>query len=187
MLHLLRDRSEHLDLLGIRLTWEERRATAWTELHSTISDITEFLRTRAQWSPAVYEELEGASKEEEPVPMPPAATSTTRRNSVVSITSVASDTSNASTNLSRGARYKLFEQLSRDAAQFASRVSSLRHSKINAAGKALDKLIDDSRVPVPEVLLDEQDRLEDKGINEMEDVGKFVMSVVMQWKRSVVY
>ncbi|TCD70502.1 hypothetical protein EIP91_003263 [Steccherinum ochraceum] len=183
LLHLLRDRSEHLDLLSIRLTWEERRIAAWVELNSTIKDITEFLRSRGRWSPAVYDDLEAAGKEEDPPPTPP-LTSSNRRNSVVSIASIASDTSSASLSLSRGARFKLSEQLSRDAAQFASRVSSLRHSKINAAGKALDKLIDDSRKPVPEVLLDEQDKLENNGINEMEDVGKFVMSVVMQWKKA---
>ncbi|THH33803.1 hypothetical protein EUX98_g442 [Antrodiella citrinella] len=181
LLHLLRDRSDHLDLLDIRLTWEERRTAAWLELKSAKHDITNFLRTRARWSPTVYDELEALCKEEDSTP---SITPSNRRNSVVSIASVASDTSISSQNLSRGARFKLSEQLSRDAAQFASRVSSLRHSKINTAGKALDKLIDESRKPVPEVLLDEQDRLEDKGINEMEDVGKFVMSVVMQWKKA---
>ncbi|KAH8106169.1 hypothetical protein BXZ70DRAFT_886776 [Cristinia sonorae] len=182
LLHLLRDRSEQLDLLAVRLTWEERRIAAWIELRNTHNDITDFLNTRARWSPAVYDDLEAVNRDDE-VPTPPLGPSA-RRNSVVSIASIASDTSNASMSLSRGARFKLSEQLSRDAAQIASRVSSLRHTKINAAGKALDRLIDDSRKPVPEILLDEQDKLEDKGINEMEDVGKFVMSVVMQWKKA---
>lgn len=105
---------------------------------------------------------------------------------MASLASMASDsTASSALALSRGDRFKLAEVLSRDAAQFASRVSSLRHTKISAAGKALDKLIDDSRKPVPEELLDEQDRLEDKGINDMEDIGKFVMGVVMQWKKYV--
>ena len=39
------------------------------------------------------------------------------------------------------------------------------------------------RRPVPDELLDEQDRLEEKGINEMEDVGKFVLGVVTQWRK----
>ncbi|KAH9973031.1 hypothetical protein BGW80DRAFT_1459355 [Lactifluus volemus] len=72
---------------------------------------------------------------------------------------------------------------SREAAQFAGRISSLRHGKITAAGKALDKLIDNSRTPVPDELLDEQDKLEEQGINEMENVGRFIMSVVTQWRR----
>lgn len=103
---------------------------------------------------------------------------------MVSMTSVASETSLASIpGYSRGARYKLAESLTQEAARFASRTSSLRHTKVAGAGKALDKLIDDSRKPVPDELLDEQDKLENEGITEMEDVGKFVMQMVLQWKK----
>lgn len=172
-------------MLGVRLTWEEKRIASWGELRNIVSDIETFLKARAHWSPAVYDDLESAVKDEDtsfsglPVFSPKG-----RRGSVVSIASIASDVSGASLpNLSRGARFQLAEQLSREAAQLASRVSSLKHSKINAAGKVLDKLIDISRNPVPEELLDEQDRLEDKGINDMEDAGKFIMTVVMQWKK----
>lgn len=101
----------------------------------------------------------------------------------MSLASAASDSTIPSLGISRGERFKISERLSRDAAQFASRSSSLRHTKIATAGKALDHLIDESRAPVPDELLDEQDKLEDKGINEMEDTGKFVMNVVMQWKK----
>lgn len=189
LIHLLRARSENLDLLGVRLTWEEKRIASWVELRTIVSDIEAFLKTRAHWSPAVYDDLETAVKEEDlsmssPSFMPAFSSPKGRRGSVVSIASFASDNSAASLpNFSRGARFQLAEQLSRDAAQLASRVSSLKHSKINSAGKILDKLIDISRKPVPEELLDEQDRLEDKGINDMEDVGKFIMTAVMQWKK----
>ena len=177
LLHLLRDRSESLDLLGTRLTWEEHRSAAWTEQRSIIVDLQTFLTTRARWSSTVYESntrSESSMKQ--------------RRNSIASIASVTSDTStatsaNASTAFSRSARFKLAELLSRDAAQFAVRVTSLRHGQISAAGKALDKLIDNSRVPVPDELLDEQDKLEERGINGMENVGKFAMNVVMQWRK----
>ncbi|OCH93570.1 hypothetical protein OBBRIDRAFT_749253 [Obba rivulosa] len=178
LLHLLRDRSDNLDLLGIRLTWEERRISAWQELRKVLADINDFLKTRARWTPAVYD---NAVVEEEPKREP----TLRRRSSVASIASTASDTyAPAAVALSRSARFKLAELLSRDAAQFASRLSSLRHTKIASAGKALDKLIDHSRKPIPDELLDEQDRLEDKGINEMEDLGKFIMNVVMQWKKA---
>jgi hypothetical protein len=59
----------------------------------------------------------------------------------------------------------------------------LRLGKITAAGKALDKLIDNSRKPVPDELLDEQDKLEEQGISEMENVGRFIMGVVTQWRK----
>ncbi|KAI6122726.1 hypothetical protein EV401DRAFT_1949619 [Pisolithus croceorrhizus] len=171
LLHLLRDRSEHLDLLGIRLTWEEQRAAAWSDLRKISADIETFLVTRARWSPSIYEVM--AKHEEKP---------SARRGSVASMASDTSATFGA--GFSRSARFKLAEILSRDAAQIAGRISSLRHGRIASAGKALDKLIENSRKPVPEELLDEQDKLEEKGINDMEDVGKFVLSVVTQWRKA---
>ncbi|KAJ7507495.1 hypothetical protein B0H11DRAFT_127062 [Mycena galericulata] len=172
LLHLLRDRSENLELMGIRLSWEEFRTAAWIDRRTIIADLKAFLDTRARWTPAVYEEV------------PPPSSTSKRRASLTSIASVASDTLLASAGFSRSARFKLAEVLSRDAAQFSARVTSLRHSKISAAGKMLDKLIDTSRTAVPEDLLDEQDRLEERGIAELEHVGKFVMNAVMQWRKA---
>ncbi|KAI0829398.1 hypothetical protein BC628DRAFT_1131250 [Trametes gibbosa] len=176
LLHLLRDRSDNLELLKVRLTWEEKRIAAWADLHKLLDDIRDFLTNRARWSPAVYENMEDEDVS------PPHEHTLTRRNSIVSMASEASSASLA--GYSRGARFKLSESLSREAAQFASRVSSLRHTKIALAGKALDKLIDESRRPVPDELLDEQDKLENEGITELEDIGKFVMQMVMQWKKA---
>ncbi|KZT20743.1 hypothetical protein NEOLEDRAFT_1140266 [Neolentinus lepideus HHB14362 ss-1] len=173
LLHLLRDRTEHFDLLGTRLTWEEQRVGAWLDYRQVMRDILEFLEGRARWTAAIYDQ---ASKIEE---------TTGRRGSVGSMTSVHSDASSpGSLNFSRSARFRKAEALSRDAAQLASRLTTLRHGKIAAAGKALDKLIDTSRRAVPDELLDEQDRLETKGITDLESLGKFVMGVVMQWKKA---
>ncbi|KAI6101566.1 hypothetical protein EDD16DRAFT_1649308 [Pisolithus croceorrhizus] len=162
LLHLLRDRSEHLDLLGIRLTWEEQRAAAWSDLRKISADIETFLVTRARWSPSIYEVM--AKHEEKP---------SARRGSVASMASDTSATFGA--GFSRSARFKLAEILSRDAAQIAGRISSLRHGRIASAAKRLDKLIENSRKP---------DKLEEKGISDMEDVGKFVLSVVTQWRKA---
>ena len=85
--------------------------------------------------------------------------------------------------LSRSLRFQVAEGLSKDAAQFSGRVAALRHGHVAAAGKILDRLIDLSRLPVPETMLDEQDRLEDKCSKELETVGRFAMAVVNQWKR----
>ncbi len=174
LLHLLRDRSENLDLLGIRLTWEEQRSAAWADRRQLLSDLRSFLSQRARWSPSIYDALPQA---ESPVPAP----ALTRRGSATSLASEAS--SSFQSGFSRSARFKQGEALSREAAQFAGRISSLRHGKIAAAGKALDMLIDNSRKPVPDELLDEQDKLEEQGISEMENVGRFVMSVVTQWRK----
>ena len=152
----------------MRLTWEEQRAAAWADRRSIIDDLRAFLVKRARWSPNAYDVL----KPESTIQRRP------------SVTSMSSDSSTSSPHeISRSARFKLADLLSRDAAQFVGRVTSLRHGKISGAGKALDKLIDNSRTQVPEELLDEQDKLEDKGINDMEYIDKFVMNVVMQWRK----
>ena len=141
-----------------------------------MKDLSAFLKNRAQWSPSIYENIVGE------VANPSIGRDTpVRRGSVASVASASSDT--AAANMSRAARFKLAEVLSKDAAILSTRISSLRHGKISVAGKALDKLIDESRKPVPDIILDEQDRLESKGIAEMEDLGQFVMNVVMQWKK----
>jgi hypothetical protein len=172
LLHLLRNRSENLDLLGVRLTWEEHRCAAWADRRQLLLDLQIFLSQRARWSPSVYDSLTQTES---------SGPSLTRRSSATSLASEASHS--ISPGFSRGARFKQAETFSREAAQFAGRISSLRHGKITAAGKALDKLIDNSRVPVPDELLDEQDKLEEQGIDEMENVGRFIMSVVTQWRK----
>lgn len=141
-----------------------------------MKDIGAFLKNRARWSPSIYENVVGEAPSSSSGSNTPA-----RRGSIASVSSASSDTAAAS--MSRAARFKLAEVLSKDAAILSTRISSLRHRKISAAGKALDKLIDESRKPVPDIILDEQDRLENKGITEMEDLGQFVMNVVMQWKK----
>ena len=77
----------------------------------------------------------------------------------------------------------LAETLSREAASFAGRVSMLKTSRMLASGKILDKIIDTSRKTVPDPLLDEQDKIEDRFNNGMEVLGKFAINVVMQWKK----
>ncbi|KIJ56659.1 hypothetical protein M422DRAFT_238274 [Sphaerobolus stellatus SS14] len=188
LLHLLRDRSETLDLLGLRITWEEQRIIAWKEYHQLLDDLNTFFDTRARWSLDTYDVITttpppGTRFTSPPLVSPGNASSvfTPRRNSAASISSDSSATPGL---LSRVARYKLAEQLSHDAAIFASRLTSLHHTKVAAAGKTIDKLIDISRKPVPDEMLDEQDRLEDKAIKDLESVGKFTMAVVMQWRRA---
>lgn len=181
LIHLLRNRSESLDLLGIRLTWEEHRSASWKERRQIIEDLASFLDTRARWSASVYDSMQAA---EATSPSPTNSPHPPRRNSITSIASSTLSDSRTISKLSRVTRFKQVELLSRDAAQFASRITALRHGRITAAGKVLDKLIDSSRKPVPEELLDEQDRLEERGIAEMEDVGRFAMDVVMQWRKS---
>ena len=160
-------------MLGIRLTWEEHRQAGWKERRQIIEDLGAFAVTRARWNPTMYEQGQKVEDSHE----------LAGRGSVTSLASVASDLSSPTFSIST--RFKLAEILSRDAAQFSGRVTSLRHGKVAAAGKALDRLIDQSRKPVPEELLDEQDRLEEKCISELENIGKFTLALVMQWRKYI--
>ena len=169
-----------MDLLGIRLSWEEQRCAAWANQRQLMLDLQNFLSQRARWSPSVYDALPQVELSTS-IPTPTPALS--RRGSAASLASQAS--SSSSSGFSRSARFKLGEALSREAAQFAGRISSLHHGKIAAAGKALDKLIENSRREVPGELLDEQEKLEAQGIDAMENVGRFIMSVVTQWRKCV--
>ncbi|KAG5729725.1 hypothetical protein E4T56_gene1064 [Termitomyces sp. T112] len=175
LLHLLRDRSENLDLLATRISWEESRIAAWVDRRTILEDLQTFLDNRVRWTPSTYESVSLKGDETPDLK---------RRSSIASLASASSDTSSSSLGLSRGARFKLAESLSHDAAQFAGRVTSLRHGKISAAGRILDRLIDQSRKPVPDELLDEQDKLEEQGITEMENLGKFILSMVVQWRKA---
>jgi hypothetical protein len=175
LLHLLRDRSDNLEMMSIRLTWEENRQASWKERHQVIEDLRTFVESRARWSSSIYDP---SCKNQEP------SDSYARRGSVTSMASTgSSDSIINSPTYSRSARFKLAELLSRDAAQYTGRVTGLKHGMANAAGKALDKLIDHSRKPVPDELLDEQDRLEEMCINDLENTGKFTLSLVMQWRK----
>lgn len=169
LLHLLRERSEQLELLNLRLVWEEQRTGAYSSLREILTDFESFLSTRARWSPNIYY---------------------TDKTGIVSYADNAAWTNPVGGNLSdnsdgfsRSTRFRLAEELSKDAAQFSSRVTSLRHGHVSVAGKVLDKLIDDSRKPVPDIILDEQDRLEEKCVKDLEAIGKFGMAIVLQWKR----
>lgn len=169
-----------MDLLGIRLSWEEQRCAAWADHRQLMLDLQNFLSQRARWLPSVYDALPQAEVSNSiPTPTP----TLSRRGSVASLASEAS--SSSTSGFSRGARFKLGEALSREAAQFAGRISNLHHGKIAAAGKSLDKIIDNSRRAVPGDMLDEQEKLETQGIDAMENVGRFIMSVVTQWRKCV--
>lgn len=184
LFHLLRDRSESLELLSVRLTWEECRVAAWNDLSTVVRDLNTFLSKRVRWSPSAYDDLPSVPSQtpavEPPTPPPYETRFLERRSSINSLSSASTDAA----RLNRASRFKHVEQLTKDAAQLGARLTSLRNGNVLAAGKALDKLIDTSRREVPEELLDEQDRLELKGITELEGVGKYLMSMVTQWKKA---
>jgi hypothetical protein len=171
---LLRNRTDDLGLLGARLTWEEKRTSSWTTLSTIWEDIHTFTK-HARWSPATYDDL--------PLTMHHSSSETvlSRRDSTASLASFASDTSLTTNTPNRAARFKLGESFTKDAARFSSRFNALRSGDVVGADKALRKLMDKKQVPDP--ILDEQDLLELKGLTEVENVGKFLMTLAMQWKK----
>jgi len=72
------------------------------------------------------------------------------------------------------------EDLTREAGRFATRIAAWKRNLIAPAGKALDSMIE--KKPVPDSILDEQDRLENNA-RPLESLGRFAMDVVSQWKR----
>ena len=167
LLHLLRDRSESLELLGHRLEWEEHRLAAHLERRRIIAELQGCMTTRLLWEPAMYQTPEpelgsgtNVLPTKEPY-LPNPAFSKTRR-------------------------FRIAEQLMKDAASFTSRITTLRHNHVAPSARILDQIIDNSHSPVPETMLDEQDLVEDSCVKELESVGKFTMSLVMQWKKLVI-
>jgi len=187
LIHLLRARSDTLEFTGLRLTWEEKRIAAWKERDAIREELQKFVKEQARWSVSTYDKIEmnhsdaslplpvSASRGslssslngQPPSPSPLASDSTPRRNSNV-------------TGVSRGARYKFAEDLTREAGRFTTRYSAVKRNHITATGKALDKMIE--KKTLPDEVLDEQDRLEND-IRPMDSLTKFAMDMVTQWKK----
>lgn len=90
----------------------------------------------------------------------------------------------AFSNVSRGSRYKLAEDLTRESGRYSTRVAAWKRNFITPSGKALDRMIEKKTVPDP--ILDEQDRLEDN-VRPLESMARFGMEVVSQWKKYVYF
>ncbi|CAE6424995.1 unnamed protein product [Rhizoctonia solani] len=175
LLHLLRGRAENLELMSIRLTWEEQRLLTWNEHQSILADLRAFITNRARWTTACFEQP--------PQPSASASALDRRLSSASNASGPPGDITSTRSTLSRGSRFMLGETLSLDAAQLSTRLLGLSKS-VAVSGKTLDKLIDSShRKPVPDEILDEQDKIENEN-GATQDVGKFTMAMVMQWKKS---
>jgi hypothetical protein len=184
LIHLLRARSDTLEFTGLRLTWEEKRIAAWKERNAIREELQTFVKEQARWSVSIYDRIEmnhsdaspssgsrgslsSSLNGRTPSPAPIASDSTPRRNSNIS-------------GVSRGARYKFAEDLTREAGRFTTRYSAVKRNHITAAGKALDKMIE--KKTLPDDVLDEQDRLEND-TRPMDNLTKFAMDMVTQWKK----
>ncbi|KAG9057376.1 hypothetical protein FS842_007077 [Serendipita sp. 407] len=181
LIHLLRSRSDYLEVTGLRLTWEEKRLGAWDERQSIQEELGDFIKKVARWTPEAYkqviESLVNASSSsvnvsnaqtDSPLASPITASTPGRRNSAFSTTS-------------RNSRYKAAEDLTREAGRFSTRIAAWKRNFITPGGNALDRIIE--KKPVPDAVLDEQDRLENN-VRPLETLGRFGMEVVAQWKKA---
>ena len=159
LLHLLRDRSEHLDLLDLRLTWEDNRVGAYSCRTSVLANIQTFLQQKARWNAGVYTTRFVPEKHDEP-----------SREISAEV-------------FAQTARHALAEGISRESLMLSGSITTLRDGHVAPAGKVLDELIDVTRKPVPDAMLDEQDRLEELCDRSLVSLGRFLQAVVMQWKR----
>lgn len=57
LMHLLRSRRGSIEQTGMRIKWEELRIGAWKDRKAILDDVDRFVRTRARWSPEVYDSL----------------------------------------------------------------------------------------------------------------------------------
>ncbi len=166
LFHLLRARSETLDMLNLRLQWEDQRVLAWETMEGLLEELNGFIR-RADWTISLYDTFS-------PDPAPNASSSQSlpwesRFPQVLAQTA-------------RNERRKLGEALLNQAKLIMSRVHSYKHELLPKSGGTLDRLIDTSSRKVPDALLDEQDKLENKSMV-FEGIDKFIPSLQAQWKK----
>ncbi|PVG03610.1 hypothetical protein CPB86DRAFT_748944 [Serendipita vermifera] len=181
LIHLLRSRSEFLELTGLRLTWEEKRLAAWEEREGILKELSQFITQSARWSPDAYRKamfshvnsssssvnVSSPQKSESSLPSPVVATPG-RRNSAMS-------------SASKSANSKLADDLTREAGRLTTRIAAWKRNLIAPAGKALDSMIE--KKEVPDAILVEQENLENT-TKPVESTARFGMEVVAQWKKS---
>ncbi|CCA73128.1 related to putative cytoplasmic structural protein [Serendipita indica DSM 11827] len=208
LVHLLRSRSEFLELTGLRLTWEEKRLGAWAEHQSIQEDIEAFVKKSARWTPEAYrrmiESLVNVSTSSVSSFSMHHTNASNASGSIMSHPNASTSSVNASTNFdsplsspvsattpgrrnsafssnNRNSRSKVGDDLGREAGRFTTRIAAWDRGLVKPAGQALDKMID--KKTVPDSILDEQDRLEDK-TRPLEALARFGMEVVAQWKKA---
>ena len=186
LIHLLRARSDTLEFTGLRLNWEEKRIAAWKERNSIREELQSFVKEQARWSVSTYDKIELNPSDASlslPVGASGASLTPSSNGQSSSPSPLVSSTSRHNSNVtgvSRGARYKFAEDLTREAGRFTTRYSAVKRNHITVAGKALDKMIE--KKSLPDEVLDEQDRLEND-IRPMDSLTKFPMDMVTQWKK----
>ncbi|KAF8341277.1 uncharacterized protein EI90DRAFT_3011907 [Cantharellus anzutake] len=167
LFHLLRARSETLDMLNLRLQWEDQRVLAWETMDALLEELMTFFE-RTKWTVSLYDDFSTGF----------ASDASVRQSSPTE-----SKFPQVLSQIARGERRKLGDGLLGQAKQIMSRVHNYKHDLLPKSGATLDKMIDASSKKVPDPLLDEQDKLENKSMV-FEGLDKFIPSLHAQWKKA---
>lgn len=175
-MHLIRARSEALDTLNLRLDWEEQRLAVWDMRGEILSQLKNFAR-QSTWSSAFYDGDHANGGEAGP--------STSGDSSTVLTTH--SQTPDAMFPLvlstsARARRRKTADEIYAMVQTIASQLRAFRRDTFPLPGATLDRMIETSSKKIPDVFLDEQDKVEDE-TRPLDSIDKFFPGLHMQWKK----
>lgn len=203
LLHLLRSRNILLDLALAERSWEADRILWWKEFHSLTSSVENFVNRRARWSVSVYsrglhsdDRDRGGSEDSSSLsparsfldlPPPssphPISTPSSPNPSPIPLQAQASPTpshhSNKGMVVSATSRFMLVDKVELEASRLMARITDLDLRFTRPAAEKLDELM--SLGKVPDELLDEQDKMEDRIIS-MNLKSRFIQDLTCQWK-----
>jgi hypothetical protein len=161
-MHLIRTRSEALDTLSLRLNWEQQRLAAW-EIRDQVLDHLETFIRMSTWSATFYDTEHAPDDTQTPH---------TPESMFPNILSMSA----------RARRRRASEDIAAAVQDLVSRLHSFRINTFPLPGSTLDKMIDTSSKKIPDVLLDEQDKLENES-KPLDLIDKFIPALQSQWKK----
>jgi hypothetical protein len=167
-MHLIRTRSEALDTVSLRLDWEEQRLAAWEIRGQILDRLKAFIRL-STWSTTIYD------AESEHTTDDISGDTRTRRTPESIFPNILSVSA-------RARRRRTAEDIAAAVQDFVSRLHSFRNNAFPLPGATLDKMIDTSSKKIPDVLLDEQDKLENES-KPLDSIDKFIPALQSQWKK----
>ena len=176
--HLIRQRSKMLDLVALRMKWEEQKATVTKELAALSLDVNKFV-SKARWMLP-----EDATARRRRISMQAKTVKSPLRNMITNgrlgAPAEASPLGGGSTSSTMARRMRL-DILNLDLARNTQRIHSLSQASIVYLGRTLDKFIDTSTVRLPDAFLDQQEELENRISALTVNLTAFLLAMVKQW------
>lgn len=176
-MHLLRIRSEVLDVMNLRLDWEDQRLAVWG-MRAEILGQLKILSLRSSWSKSLYDSSAATASTESLNASPQPASRGTGRTPESIYPSVLSSPA-------RARRRKTADEISTVVQGIAARLRTFRKDIFPIPAVTLDRMIECSTKKLPDIFLDEQDKLEDE-TRPLDTIDKFVPALQMQWRKCVI-